>query len=121
MKVTPKTELGRLAEQKACDFLLKKGLRLIARNFHWARGEIDLIMQDGEDVVFIEVRSRASIAYGSAAESVDKNKQKKLLKSALFYLQKRNWLEKVSCRFDIVGISHARCEWIKNAFSMDAF
>ena len=121
MKVTPKIQLGRNAEQKACDFLLAKGLHLIARNFHCSLGEIDLIMQDGEDIVFVEVRSRSSADYGSAIESINKNKQKKVIKSAVFYLKKRNWLEKVNYRFDVIGFSPSDCEWIKNAFSMSTY
>ena len=121
MKVIPKLHIGHLAEKKACDFLLAKGLHLIDRNYHCHCGEIDLIMHDKDDIVFIEVRSRMSSNYGSAIESINKNKQQKLIKSAKLYLQKRNWFEKVNCRFDVIGISQTHCEWIKNAFSMEDF
>lgn len=121
MKVTPKKHAGNLAEQKACEFLLTKGLQIITRNFKCSLGEIDLIMQDGEDIVFVEVRARSSLNYGNAIESINKTKQKKVIKSAIFYLKKRNWLEKVNYRFDVIGFSQSDCEWIKNAFSMSTY
>lgn len=121
MKVIPKRTIGNLAEEKACQFLLAKGLILIARNFYCRCGEIDLIMRDRDDIVFIEIRSRVSSHFGNAIESIDKTKQKKLIRSAKFYLQQRNWYDKVNCRFDVVGLSTSGCEWIKNAFLMDEF
>jgi putative endonuclease len=111
-----KKSLGALAEQKACDFLTANGLTLITRNYRCAYGEIDLIMQDGEDIVFVEVRSRTRSDYGYAEETVDHIKQRKLLKTASHFLQHKNWLDTVNSRFDVIGFLNSNIEWIKDAF-----
>jgi len=110
---------GALAEQEACDFLQKQGLTFLARNYHCPFGEIDLIMREGEDIVFIEVRLRSSTLYGDALESIHKNKQQKLLKSATHFLQKQHWLDKVNYRFDAIGFTNSTIDWIKDAFSYE--
>lgn len=118
-----KQQIGKTAEQTAYHFLQSKGLHLLKENYRCFYGEIDLIMQDGNDIVFVEVRSRNRLEYGSAIESINKNKQKKLIKTALYFLQKQQWLDKVACRFDVIGISSVlgkmNMEWIKNAFSVE--
>ena len=112
-----KTQLGTIAEEKACAVLEARGLRLITRNYRSRMGEIDLIMQDTNEIVFIEVRSRAYDYYGTAIESIDITKQRKVIKSAVSYLQKQGWLDKINSRFDVVGVSPTNIEWIKDAFS----
>ncbi|MEO8400485.1 MAG: YraN family protein [Gammaproteobacteria bacterium] len=117
--VTLKKKTGQLAEQKAYLFLRAQGLELIAKNYSCARGEIDLIMRDGQDIVFVEVRSRKQADYGDAIESVTVSKQKKILHTSMHFLQQRNWLNKVNWRFDVIGICHDDLEWIKDAFTAD--
>ncbi|OAI49638.1 hypothetical protein AYO45_06955 [Gammaproteobacteria bacterium SCGC AG-212-F23] len=117
-------ELGRVAEQKACDFLQSQGLKLVTRNFRCDLGEIDLIMREGEDLIFIEVRSRGNQEdYGTALESVSPAKQKKVIRSAVFYLLGENLFNKIHCRFDIVSVSlkDYACEWVRNAFSTNRY
>lgn len=114
-----KKNAGNLAEQKACDFLLAKGLKLLTRNYRCYHGEIDLIMQDGNDIVFVEVRSRTCSDYGYATETVDYRKQKKLLTTATHFLQQKDWLDTVDCRFDVIGFFNNNIEWIKDAFSYE--
>ena len=109
-------KLGKESEMNVCKFLEKNGLTLIEQNFRCLSGEIDLIMKDNQCIVFIEVRTRFSSQFGSAIESITKNKQKKIIKTAVFYLQKRRWFDKVNCRFDIVGVAGDQFEWIPNAF-----
>lgn len=121
MKDIPETHSGEQAEQHACDYLRKHGLQLIMQNFRCARGEIDLIMRDGDDIVFVEVRMRNHPDYGNAVESVTKNKQRKIIHTAVFFLQTKNWLDKVNCRFDIIAICHNHLEWIKDAFIADIY
>src|SRR5580692_493333 len=94
---------GDLAEQKACEFLQARGLKLIMKNYRCIFGEIDLIMRDDHDIVFIEVRSRTNTDYGSPIESITKSKQKKIMGTSIHFLQQRNWLNKVNSRFDVVG------------------
>jgi putative endonuclease len=118
-------QTGQAAEQLAASYLQKKGLRLLECNYRTALGEIDLIMQDCEEIVFVEVRLRNNPHFGNAIESVDQRKQKKLIKTATLYLSHRNLLDKVNCRFDVIGISYqqtkAAIEWIQDAFPTDEF
>ena len=114
-----KKQLGQAMEQKACDLLLAKGLYLITKNYYCPFGEIDLIMQDGNEIVFIEVRFRTHSDYGNAIESINYTKQQKLLKSATHYLQKNGLIDNIDCRFDVIGFSNSKIEWIKDAFSYE--
>lgn len=111
---------GFMAETNACEFLEKAGLNLLDKNYSCHCGEIDLIMKDKDSVVFVEVRQRFHTEFGSAVESVNLQKQRKLIKSALLYLQKKRWLNTVNCRFDVIGIdANNKIEWIKNAITVD--
>lgn len=117
--VVHKKKSGELAEQRACDYLQAQGLELITKNFRTVAGEIDLIMCDDKEIVFVEVRSRAHEEYGSAIESININKQRKILKTAFYFLQQRNGFHKANCRFDVIGVSHDDIEWIQDAFTAD--
>jgi putative endonuclease len=125
MDVPKHISTGQAAEELACSFLEKKGLRLINRNYRCRIGEIDLIMQDQNEIVFIEVRARSHAQYATAIESINTTKQTKIIRTATFYLQQLKWLDKVNCRFDVIGISYAQTkahlEWIRDAFSADNF
>jgi putative endonuclease len=110
-----KSLLGQSAEARAEAFLKTHGLTLVARNWRCRFGEIDLVMQDGSTLVFVEVRMRSRSDFGGAAASVTLAKQKKLLAAARQYLSALKTLP--SCRFDVVALSgNAAPEWIKNAF-----
>jgi putative endonuclease len=115
-----KREIGSKAEQQACLFLQKKGFKLLEQNYNSRFGEIDLIMRDQNTIVFVEVRSRTSIEHGHAIETITRNKQQKLIKTASLFLQKKGWLYKVTSRFDIITIQllsgQWQLDWIKNAF-----
>lgn len=115
--------IGQAAELTALHFLKRKGLQIVTRNYHCRYGEIDLIMRDGEDIVFIEVRSRCRSDYGTAAETVNDRKKRKLIKTATHFLQKNGLLYKVSSRFDIVAIHQTeqqmKLDWIVNAFTVE--
>ncbi|MES9939272.1 MAG: YraN family protein [Candidatus Thiodiazotropha sp. 6PLUC2] len=107
---------GDRAEQQALDYLSRHGLKLVTRNFRCKSGEIDLIMQERETLVFVEVRYRQSKDFGSALESVTTSKQRKLLAAANLYLQKMQ--NDQPCRFDVValhGSGKPRLTWIKDA------
>jgi putative endonuclease len=116
-------EIGNQAEQQAHLFLQAQGFSLIVQNYRSRYGEIDLIMRDRDDIVFIEVRSRSRLDYGHPAETINKRKQQKLIKTAIDFLQKKEWLYKVNCRFDVIAIhleaSQWQIEWFKNAFSTE--
>lgn len=118
-------EQGEHTENLACQFLEEKGFKLIERNFSCRFGEIDLIMQDNDSLVFVEVRYRRSNNFGSGAETITANKQSKLIKTASAYLQQHAKLNQYSARFDVVSISgpvetsniqNITFDWIENAF-----
>lgn len=110
---------GYAAETAACQHLEGKGLLLIERNYRCSFGEIDLIMRDDETLVFVEVRRRRNVSFGTPAETVGPRKQKRLRASAEHYLQRHATLSQNPCRFDIVAITNDRSadiEWLRNAF-----
>lgn len=118
-----KQKIGQRAETLATQFLKNKGFSFIEANYRCQFGEIDIIMQDQDDIVFIEVRSRSRVDYGTAVESINKTKIKKLILTATHFLQKKKLLYRVHSRFDIVAIHYQaldlQLEWIKNAFPAD--
>lgn len=112
-------EIGKLIEDNACDYLEQQGLKLLTRNFLCKMGEIDLIMRDKDDLVFIEVRYRQSDDYGDGVESITWHKQKKIINAANIYLNKYKISENVGCRFDVLGVSvKQEIHWIKDAFQL---
>ncbi|MEM7402256.1 MAG: YraN family protein [Pseudomonadota bacterium] len=115
--VTCKTKTrGNIAEDQACEFLQKQGLKLIEKNYTCRTGEIDLIMQDKQALVFVEVRYRAKNEYGSALDSVDQHKIKKLISAANHYIT--NQYIDQPMRFDVIGFDASnKPNWVKNAFS----
>lgn len=113
--------LGESAEQHAAAFLASKGLSLISRNFRCRRGEIDLVMTDGETLVFVEVRLRRNTRFATPLATVDQRKQRKLMLTAAVFLKIHPQLRNQRCRFDVIaydGDSQASAEprWIKQAF-----
>ena len=108
---------GSEAEQIAAAYLQQQGLVLVARNYRCRFGEIDLIMTEGDTLVFVEVRMRAGDAFGGAAASITTAKQAKLLIVARHYLS--GLRREPACRFDsvlITGAHRTTIEWIRNAF-----
>jgi len=113
--------IGDEAESLACEYLSKRGLSLLTRNYRCRGGEIDLIMQHDDSLVFIEVRYRKNIGYGRAAETVTACKQRRLIHCARVYMQHhRAW--NVPARFDVVSIEgqpgQLQISWISNAFQV---
>ena len=104
-KLSNKRSQGSLYEQKARVYLETQGLKFIAANQAFKCGELDLVMADGDTVVFVEVRQRKSNRFGSAVESIDYRKQQKWLNAANMWLfTKRNQsLDTAKCRFDVVA------------------
>jgi putative endonuclease len=103
------------AEDLALAYLQRQGLRFKARNYTCRRGEIDLVLLEGETVVFVEVRQRSHRSFGGAAESITARKRERLLATARHFLARERSLP--ACRFDAVlvdGDGHS--EWIRDAF-----
>lgn len=112
---------GTVFEQMAKEYLQNNGLKPICENFNCKVGEIDLIMWQGNTLVFVEVKQRAGSSFGGALAAVTAKKQHRIVKSAMFYcqIQKINF-EQQACRFDVVAITGGRppyeIQWVKNAF-----
>ncbi len=113
--------IGFAAEERAKDYLTAHGLRWVTSNYRCRLGEIDLIMRDKTDLVFVEVRARTSNAFGGAIASITHSKRQKLIRTALLYLQTTKLHDKLPCRFDVVSLDGAPSQitWIKHAFGMD--
>lgn len=110
---------GKESEEIAVNYLMKQGLKLLEKNYRSRCGEIDLIMQDKDTIVFVEVRARSSSYFGGPLASINRAKQKKLIKTGTFYLLKHPG----PARFDVVCFegTPAKLQWIKNAFDLEAF
>ena len=99
-----KREIGGRFEKAACIYLQKKGYRLLEANFRIRSGEIDLIMEDGSTIVFVEVKYRKESTFGGGEDHVGRRKQKTIIRVAEYYLLEKG-LFGCSCRFDVVSIS----------------
>lgn len=110
---SPKQRQGGLFEQQACQFLQRQGLVLIAQNWQQPKiGELDLVMleigQTWSTLVFIEVRQRLRSSFGDAALSVTKAKQRKIIKTAKYFLQQHPEYAHFECRFDVIAYNIER-------------
>jgi putative endonuclease len=123
LKRKPAKNKGDRAESGANRWLIDQGLVALTQNYRCKSGEIDLIMLDQQQLVFVEVRFRSNSHFGSAAESVNRPKQKKLLKAAAHFLLTHKKYHQHPCRFDVIAAQPSPTEdkidyqWIKNAFT----
>jgi putative endonuclease len=113
------TETGKRGEEIAVSYLKKEGYRIRERNYRCPLGEIDIIALDGNEVVFVEVKSRKSDDFGEPEAAVDTRKQAKLSRIALNYINEHN-LNDRSARFDVVAVRFLkgsdRVRLVRNAF-----
>ena len=119
--VNPKTR-GQRAELQASRFLRDRGLVPVARNFRRRGGEIDLIMLDGDCLVFVEVRSRRSARFAAPELTVDRCKQRKLIGTAALFVARNRRFACLPMRFDVIAIDGDRApgiRWITDAFRPD--
>ena len=98
--------LGILGEALAVEELERRGYAVLARRYRTACGEIDVVAQDGDTLVFIEVKARATREFGTAAEAVTRWKQRRLVRMARDYLTRAGISDR-PCRFDVVAIDDA--------------
>jgi len=109
---------GQAGEDQALAYLQSKGLRLLERNYRTpgrTRGEIDLILQESDGtVVFVEVRCRASMAFGGAGASIDAAKCQRVVHTAQHWLLHHG--THCACRFDVVVIDGGQLQWLRAAF-----
>ena len=114
------TYVGKIGENYALKYLEDKGMKFISRNFHSSHGEIDLIMEDGNSLVFVEVKTRKNRRYGEPAEAITKYKKQHIRYTTNIFLLKQG-IKNRRIRFDVVEIMMAegreiKIRHIKNAF-----
>ena len=97
-------EVGKKGEEIATKYLNSSGYKILTRNFRGSHGEIDIIAEDGKALVFIEVKFRNGMGYGYPVEAVNKNKQRRICKAALQYVQKKYNTADINIRFDVVEL-----------------
>ena len=114
-------KLGKTGEDLACQELRRRGYVILARRYRTRHGEIDIVAMDRQVVVFVEVKTRSSDAFGGPLAAVTFRKRQRLIRMALDYLVRRG-LSGVACRFDVVGVragdaeAAARVEVVTDAF-----
>lgn len=114
---------GAAVEVAAERWLSARGLQVVERNFSCKAGEIDLVMREGQQLVFVEVRFRQADRFGSAAESVTRNKQQRVIRAAQYFIAANPRWRDWSCRFDVLAASQAvdaaqiEWQWLRDAFS----
>jgi len=115
------SDIGKVTEDIAYQYLKDNGLSFIAKNFSYRLGEIDLIMKHKDCVVFIEVRYRKNSNYGYPEETISEKKQRKIKSTALLFIAKNSTYKNVQVRFDVVALmpnktNNLSINWIQNAF-----
>ena len=106
---------GNEGEQAACDYLVKKGWKIIGRNVRCGRNEIDIIARRRKTIAFIEVKRRSSTAFGQPAEAVNREKQRRIAQAAALYMQQEN-LQGADVRFDVIEVLPGEMRHIEAAF-----
>ena len=114
--------IGQVGEDTAARYLEEQDYRILCRNYRNSFGELDIVAKDGEDFVFVEVKTRTSATYGRPAEAVSYQKRRKLSLMAMFYMN-RYRLCRVPCRFDVIEVDLRRPEGeqihhIRHAFTL---
>lgn len=115
---------GLWAQQRAKEYLAARGLRFIAENVGYRCGELDLIMADGDGLVFVEVRWRVSRRFGGALASVTRTKRQRLIRAAQCYLAATHLGRdrmggETGFRFDVMAVEPEGLVWVPNAFGLD--
>ncbi len=119
--LTSRQQCGRRAEQLAVEFLRAAGCEILQCNYRRRLGELDIVARADDVLVVAEVRTRTGDAYGGAAASVDRRKQRRITRAASQLLQQRSDLVRLPVRFDVVVVSDPYgaapvIEWIQHAF-----
>lgn len=105
---------GEAGERMACDYLKRKGYKVVTRNFYNRLGEIDIICENGEYLVFVEVKLRSAGAHVTGREAVTAAKQRRIIKTAMIFMQ--SYPTNLQPRFDVIEVSGNQLTHIENAF-----
>jgi putative endonuclease len=110
---------GKFGEEEAVRWLERQGYQILERNVVNHGGELDLVARDGETLCFVEIKARASDAYGPAIAAVDARKQRRISRAAALYIAVKG-LHRSPCRFDVLGLDWTGSDWrytlVRNAF-----
>ncbi len=110
-------KIGMEQEERACQHLTERGVRIRERNFRCRQGEIDIIGCEKEYLVFFEVKYRRDDSRGNAAEAVGFRKQRKICRVSDYYRMIHGCPSDTPVRFDVIAMDGGRIEWIRDAFS----
>jgi len=115
-----RAQLGRRGERLAEDFLRGQGLKLLARRFNTPVGELDLVMCDGDEIVFVEVKTRTDDTLADPKEAVNAAKRQRLVRAACWFLHRQRWTDRPA-RFDVVAVTMPeagvpRIDYVRDAF-----
>ena len=116
------TALGDEAEDAALKYLVSNGCRLIVAKYRSRVGEIDLIVEDRGTLVFVEVRYRSDTSRGTGAETITATKQRRIIRTAEYFLINHKQYQDSACRFDVISMTDSMADsldWIKRAFTLD--
>lgn len=115
-----RAQRGKDAEKRAEKLLKTAGCKVISRNYSCRYGEIDLIVQQSDTLIFVEVRYRNNQRYGGAASSVNFHKQQRIIKTAQYFLCQNKKYADATCRFDVLAFEAEEAGsqplWYKDAF-----
>jgi len=114
-----KRKKGKIFENIAVEYLKKKGYKIIKRNFYSRYGEIDIIALENDTLVFVEVKGRYSLKFGSPEESITTKKINSIIKTAEIFLYENQEIEYSEIRFDIITIIKNNIKHIRNAFQLE--
>jgi TIGR00252 family protein len=106
-------EIGSKYEDKSVEILIKNSYKVLERNYQNKYGEIDIIAQKDDEIVFVEVKYRKTNKFGYGYEAVDRKKLFKIVKLAQLYMQSKKY-EKYKMRFDCMSYLEDELDWIKN-------
>ncbi|MGC8615579.1 MAG: YraN family protein [Desulfurella sp.] len=109
---------GKKCEYIAVKYVKAQGYVVLSRNFRYKGGEIDIIAKNGNVLIFVEVKGRRNLSFGSAKEAVDQNKQKRIIEGSKLFMLKNNLNENdYNIRFDVITIENNKIEWLQDAFA----
>lgn len=113
-----KRKVGALYEERAAVYLSRRGYRILERNYRCHLGEIDLVAFQEGYLVFIEVKYRRDGHLGEGVHAVDRRKQRRIIRTASWYLMEKGMGADVPCRFDVVSMTGDRVQLIQDAFQL---
>ncbi len=109
--------LGRAGEEIACEYLREQGYSIIERNWRCRFGEIDIVARDGDEIAFVEVKSRSRPGYGGPVEALTRRKRERIITAARMYLSQTE--SDLAVRFDLVAIQGEDVSLFKGAFQLE--